>query len=73
MKFPAKGSAHQGRWCSGCLKAAVQDGVTSNMEQTKKDVKILVVSGERRGESKEDPNIMKWRYIEQMHRQELTE
>lgn len=52
MKFPAKGSAHQGRWCSGCLKAAVQDGVTSNMEQTKKDVKILVVSGERRGESK---------------------
>lgn len=52
MKFPAKGSAHQGRWCSGCLKAAVQDSVTSNMEQTKKDVKILVVSGERRGESK---------------------
>lgn len=52
MKFPAKGSAHQGRWCSGCLKAAVQDSVTSNKEQTKKDVKILVVSGERRGESK---------------------
>lgn len=51
-KFPAKGSAHQGRWCSGNLKAAVQDSVTSNLEKTKKDVKVLVVSGERRGESK---------------------
>lgn len=51
MKFPAKGSTHQGRWCSGNLKAAVQDSVTSNLEKTKKDVKVLVVSGERRGES----------------------
>ena len=50
MKFPAK-SADQGRWCSGNLKAAVQDSVTSNLEKTKKDVKVLVVSGERRGES----------------------
>lgn len=33
-------------------KAAVQDSVTSNLEQTKENVKILVVSGERRGESK---------------------
>lgn len=50
-KFPAKGSTHQGRWCSGNLKAAVQDSVTSNLEKTKQDVKILVISGERRGES----------------------
>lgn len=51
-KFPAKGSTNQGRWCSGNLKAAVQDSVTSNLERTKSNVKVLVVSGERRGESK---------------------
>jgi len=51
LKFPAKGGTHQGRWCSGNLKAAVQDSVTSNLERTKQDIKILVVSGERRGES----------------------
>ena len=51
-KFPAKGSTHQGRWCSGNLKAAVQDSVTSNLDKTKSDVKVLIVSGERRGESK---------------------
>ncbi len=51
-KFPVKGSTHQGRWCSGNLKAAVQDSVTSNLERTKSNVKVLVVSGERRGESK---------------------
>lgn len=51
QKFPAKGGTHQGRWCSGSLKAAVQDSVTANLEKTKNDVKILVVSGERRGES----------------------
>lgn len=50
-KFPAKGGTHQGRWCSGNLKAAVQDSVTANLEKTKNNVKILVVSGERRGES----------------------
>lgn len=50
-KFPAKGGTHQGRWCSGNLKAAVQDSITSNLEQTKSDKKILIVSGERRGES----------------------
>lgn len=52
LKFPAKGSTHQGRWCSGNLKAAVQDSVTSNLEKTKSNTKVLVVSGERRGESK---------------------
>lgn len=51
-KFPAKGSTHQGRWCSGNLKAAVQDSVTSSLDKTKENVKVLVVSGERRGESK---------------------
>jgi 3'-phosphoadenosine 5'-phosphosulfate sulfotransferase (PAPS reductase)/FAD synthetase len=51
QKFPAKGGTHQGRWCSGNLKAAVQDSVTSNLDKTSKNVKILVVSGERRGES----------------------
>lgn len=51
-KFPAKGSTLNGRWCSGSLKASVQDSVTSCMERTKENVKILVVSGERRGESK---------------------
>lgn len=50
-KFPAKGGTHQGRWCSGNLKAAVQDSVTANLEETNKDKKILIVSGERRGES----------------------
>ena len=50
-KFPAKSGTHQGRWCSGNLKAAVQDSVTSNLDKTKQDKKILVVSGERRGES----------------------
>lgn len=51
QKFPAKGGTHQGRWCSGSLKAAVQDSVTANLEETKQDKKILIVSGERRGES----------------------
>lgn len=52
QKFPAKGSAHQGRWCSGSLKAAVQDSVTANLKKTRENVKVLVVSGERRGESR---------------------
>lgn len=50
-KFPAKSGCHQGRWCSGTLKAEVQSGVTTNLMQTRSDTKILVVSGERRGES----------------------
>lgn len=50
-KFPAKSGTHQGRWCSGNLKAAVQDSVTANLEKTRSNVKVLVVSGERRGES----------------------
>lgn len=50
-KFPAKSGAHEGRWCSGNLKASVQDSVTANLDKTKCDIKILIVSGERRGES----------------------
>ena len=49
-KFPAKGGTHQGRWCSGNLKAAVQDSVTANVQEMQHK-KILIVSGERRGES----------------------
>ncbi len=51
QKFPAKGSPSQGRWCSNSLKASVADSVTSNLDKTKENVKILIVSGERRGES----------------------
>ena len=50
-KFPAKSSPQQGRYCSSALKASVQDSVTFHVEKTKRDVKILIVSGERRGES----------------------
>lgn len=50
-KFPAKGSCQSGRWCSGTLKASVQGSVIANFEETAKDVKILCISGERRGES----------------------
>ncbi len=51
LKFPAKRDTHQGRWCSGSLKAAVQNRVTGNPEKTRDGKKILIVSGERRGES----------------------
>lgn len=51
-KFPAKTSPQQGRWCSGALKAQVESGVIPDLSVTKKNTKILVVSGERRGESK---------------------
>jgi 3'-phosphoadenosine 5'-phosphosulfate sulfotransferase (PAPS reductase)/FAD synthetase len=50
-KFPAKSGCHQGRWCSSILKASVQDSVTANAKTLNNNIKILVVSGERRGES----------------------
>ena len=50
-KFPAKSGCHQGRWCSGTLKAEVQSSVTTHLNKTQADTKILIVSGERRGES----------------------
>lgn len=51
MKFPAKTGDLSKRWCSAYLKIMVADTVMSNLEKTKKNAKILVVSGERRGES----------------------
>ena len=51
MKFPAKSSCHQGRWCSGSLKAQVESKLYSDIDALAKNVKILVVSGERRQES----------------------
>ena len=51
MKFPAKSGCHQGRWCSGSLKASVESKLYSDIDALSKDVKILVVSGERRQES----------------------
>ncbi len=51
LKFPAKSPDLSRRWCSAYLKVMVADSVVSNLEETKSDKKILVVSGERRGES----------------------
>jgi hypothetical protein len=51
MKFPAKSPDLSRRWCSAYLKIGVADSVVSNLEETKSDKKILIVSGERRGES----------------------
>lgn len=63
MKFPAKTGDLSRRWCSAYLKIMVADTVVSNLDRMgelehlggkrhKNEVKILVVSGERRGESK---------------------
>lgn len=51
LKFPAKTGNLRTRWCSAYLKIMVADTLISNLEQTAKDCKILIVSGERRGES----------------------
>lgn len=51
QRFPAKCGPHSGRWCSGNLKVSVMDSVTSNLKETKANKKILIISGERRGES----------------------
>ena len=51
MKLPAKSGCHQGRWCSGSLKAQVESKLYSDIDTLAHDVKILVVSGERRQES----------------------
>lgn len=50
-KFPAKSGCHQGRWCSGALKAQVNGSVMADLDATRENTKILIVSGERRGES----------------------
>ena len=51
MKFPAKAGCRQGRWCSGSLKAQVEGKLYADVGGMDRDVKILVVSGERRQES----------------------
>ncbi len=51
LKFPAKSGCHQGRWCSGSLKAQVESKLYSDIDMLARNVKILVVSGERRQES----------------------
>lgn len=51
MKFPENSNPQSGYWCSGALKTQVQSSVTANLEKAKANIKILVVSGERRGES----------------------
>jgi len=51
MKFPAKSGDLSRRWCSAYLKICVADTVIRHLEKTRSNTKILVVSGERRGES----------------------
>lgn len=68
MKFPAKSGAHQGRWCSGALKAQVEGKLYADIDELSRDIKILVVSGERRQES-----IGRSRYNEmEIHRANAT-
>lgn len=51
MKFPAKSPDLSRRWCSAYLKICVADSVISSLKETKINKKVLIVSGERRGES----------------------
>ena len=57
MKFPAKSADLSRRWCSAYLKICVADAVVSNLDRLgelkkqKEQCKVLIVSGERRGES----------------------
>lgn len=51
MRFPAKSGDLRRRWCSAYLKIMVADTVISNLEKTRRDAKVLLVSGERREES----------------------
>ncbi|MCM3130180.1 MULTISPECIES: phosphoadenosine phosphosulfate reductase family protein [unclassified Paenibacillus] len=51
FKFPAKGANLQTRYCSGILKIEVGCVAITHQVDTKRDCKIMVVSGERRGES----------------------
>lgn len=58
MKFPMKSGDLSRRWCSAYLKIMVADtvlrnmnSVAANLTMTRMDIKLLIVSGERRGES----------------------
>ncbi len=57
MKFPMKSGDLSRRWCSAYLKIMVADtvlrnmnSVAANLTKTRKNIKLLIVSGERRGE-----------------------
>ena len=52
MKFPAKSGNLMTRWCSPYLKIDVAATVLRNLETVKENSKVLICSGERRGESK---------------------
>ncbi|WP_139305856.1 phosphoadenosine phosphosulfate reductase family protein [Paenibacillus sp. GP183] len=51
MKFPAKGADLSTRYCSAYLKIMVGATAIAHSSETKANCKILMVSGERRGES----------------------
>lgn len=58
MKFPMKSGDLSRRWCSAYLKIMIADtvlrnmnSVAANLTKTRMDIKLLIVSGERRGES----------------------
>ena len=53
LRLPAKGSLHSGRYCTstGKAKAKVYDKAIRQYPDSQEAVKILVASGERRGES----------------------
>lgn len=51
FKFPAKAADLSSRYCSGVLKIEVGSVAIAHQVDTKKDCKIMVLSGERRGES----------------------
>lgn len=51
MKFPAKSGNLTTRWCSPYLKIDVAATVLRNLESVKENSKVLICSGERRGES----------------------
>ncbi|SLK16013.1 Phosphoadenosine phosphosulfate reductase family protein [Paenibacillus sp. RU5A] len=51
FQFPAKGANLQTRYCSGVLKIEVGSVAIAHQLDTKENCKIMVVSGERRGES----------------------
>jgi hypothetical protein len=51
LRLPAKGSLPSGRYCTSVGKSKVYEKVIRQQQDTKEGVKILVVSGERRGES----------------------
>jgi 3'-phosphoadenosine 5'-phosphosulfate sulfotransferase (PAPS reductase)/FAD synthetase len=50
LRFPAKGSNHQSRWCSSYLKIDVCKASINNQARFK-NAKIVVLTGERRSES----------------------